>query len=88
MSAPATRARISTASIATRRCVREALRDPSVPCDTADVDGAFYFFTRVRTTLDSMTVAERLIREHRVAAMPGSAFGARAAVTSALVRRT
>jgi aspartate/methionine/tyrosine aminotransferase len=26
--------------------------------------------------MDPMTVAERLIREHRVAAMPGSAFGA------------
>jgi len=52
------------------------LRRPDVPCDTPDANGAFYFFTRVRTSLDSMTVAERLIREHKVAAMPGSAFGA------------
>jgi len=54
---------------------RELTRD-DVPCDTPDADGAFYFFIHVRTALDSMTVAERLIREHRVAAMPGVAFGA------------
>ena len=43
--------------------------------DTPAADGAFYFFTRVRTSLDPMTIAERLIREHKVATMPGSAFG-------------
>ena len=59
-----------------RHMILDELRRPDVPCDTPPADGAFYFFTRVRTSLDSMTVAERLIREHRVAAMPGSAFGA------------
>ena len=59
-----------------RHLILAELRRPDVPCDTPDADGAFYFFTRVRTSLDSMTVAERLIREHKVAAMPGSAFGA------------
>jgi aspartate/methionine/tyrosine aminotransferase len=51
------------------------LTRPDVPCDTPEANGAFYFFTRVRTSLDSMTVAERLIKEHKVAVMPGSAFG-------------
>lgn len=37
--------------------------------------GAFYFLLKVRTPLDAFTLAERLIREHRVAAIPGSAFG-------------
>jgi aspartate/methionine/tyrosine aminotransferase len=37
--------------------------------------GAFYCFLRVNTGLDSMTLAERLIREHKVAVIPGSAFG-------------
>jgi aspartate/methionine/tyrosine aminotransferase len=59
-----------------RRLIFAELGRPDVPCDTPDANGAFYFFTRVRTSLDSMTVAERLIREHKVAAMPGSAFGA------------
>jgi aspartate/methionine/tyrosine aminotransferase len=38
-------------------------------------DGAFYCLLRVETTMDPMTVAERLIREHRVAVIPGPAFG-------------
>lgn len=38
-------------------------------------DGAFYVLLRVNTALDSMVVAERLIREHKVAVIPGTAFG-------------
>ncbi len=38
-------------------------------------DGAFYFLLWVRTDMDAMTVAERLIREHRVAVIPSTAFG-------------
>jgi aspartate/methionine/tyrosine aminotransferase len=38
-------------------------------------DGAFYVLLKVNTTLDPMTIAERLIREHKVAVIPGSAFG-------------
>lgn len=37
--------------------------------------GAFYFLLKVRTPLDAFALAERLILEHRVAAIPGSAFG-------------
>ena len=37
-------------------------------------DGAFYYLVRVHSSLDAMTLAERLIREHRVATIPGSAF--------------
>jgi aspartate/methionine/tyrosine aminotransferase len=39
-------------------------------------DGAFYCFLRVNADADPMRVAERLIREHRVAVIPGPAFGA------------
>jgi aspartate/methionine/tyrosine aminotransferase len=42
-----------------------------------DPRGAFYYFLRVHTKLDAMTLAERLIREHQVAVIPGSAFGAK-----------
>ena len=60
----------------TRRQILQKLGDPAVPCETPEPKGAFYYFLRVRTELDSMAFAERLIREHRVAAIPGSAFGA------------
>jgi aspartate/methionine/tyrosine aminotransferase len=58
-----------------RRGILAALRDPSVPCETAEVLGAFYYFVRVPGSLDPLRLAERLIREHRVAVIPGSAFG-------------
>lgn len=38
-------------------------------------DGALYCMLKVRTNLDPMTLTERLIREHRVAVIPGPAFG-------------
>ena len=59
----------------TRRKILNMLGDPAVPCETPEPEGAFYYFLRVRTELDSMAFVERLIREHRVAAIPGSAFG-------------
>jgi aspartate/methionine/tyrosine aminotransferase len=38
-------------------------------------DGAFYVLLKVETALDPMAIAERLIREHQVAVIPGPAFG-------------
>ena len=38
-------------------------------------DGAFYCLLKVATALDARTIAERLIREHLVAVIPGTAFG-------------
>jgi aspartate/methionine/tyrosine aminotransferase len=38
-------------------------------------DGAFYALLRVHTSLDAITLGERLVREHRVAVIPGTAFG-------------
>ena len=59
--------------------VREAvLRRLSALADRVEApsaDGAFYCLLRVRTSLDAMTLAERLVREHRVATVPGTAFG-------------
>jgi aspartate/methionine/tyrosine aminotransferase len=59
-----------------RRTILAALSDPSVPCEAPASKGAFYYFVRVHTTLDAMTLTERLIRDHRIAVIPGSAFGA------------
>lgn len=44
-------------------------------CTLPPAAGAFYFLPDLRTALDPLTVAERLIREHGVAVVPGSAFG-------------
>ena len=38
-------------------------------------EGAFYCFVKVQSTMDPMTIAERLIREHKVAVLPGMTFG-------------
>lgn len=38
-------------------------------------EGAFYFLLRVHTALRPLELATRLIREHRVAVIPGDAFG-------------
>ncbi len=59
-----------------RRLLLDALEPAEVPCAVVTPHGALYLFLRVRTTLDSMTLTERLIREHRVAVVPGAAFGA------------
>jgi aspartate/methionine/tyrosine aminotransferase len=61
---------------ATRQRMREALSAEGMPIDVTVPDGAFYFFVRVHSTMDPMMLTERLIREHQVAVMPGSAFGA------------
>lgn len=61
---------------AMRVLMADALGDPSVPCDVPSALGAFYYFITVHTTQTAVTMAERLIREHRVAVIPGSAFGA------------
>jgi aspartate/methionine/tyrosine aminotransferase len=44
-------------------------------CDVVPPLGAFYLFVRVRTPLAAQEVAERLVKEHRVATLPASAFG-------------
>jgi len=59
-----------------RLAIHRELTRADVPCDTPASTGAFYHFTRVRTSLPPLELVERLIREHRVAVMPGSAFGA------------
>ncbi len=57
-----------------RQAIFEALSKLDVPCDVPSAEGAFYYLVRVHSTLDSMTMSERLIKQHRVATIPGSAF--------------
>jgi aspartate/methionine/tyrosine aminotransferase len=57
-----------------RTAVQRALAQ--VPgCEVPPADGAFYFLLRLATPLDPMRMGEQLVREHRVAVIPGNAFG-------------
>ena len=58
----------------TRRAVYAELTAPDLACEVPSAAGAFYYLVRVHSRLDSMTLAERLIKEHGVATIPGSAF--------------
>ncbi len=58
-----------------RDIVYAELRSLEPLCVVPPVDGAFYCFLRVNADADPMVVADRLIREHRVAVIPGNAFG-------------
>jgi aspartate/methionine/tyrosine aminotransferase len=37
--------------------------------------GAFYILAKVRTSMDDLLLTERLVREHKVAVLPGGTFG-------------
>ena len=59
-----------------RDIVLSELRALEPLCTVPPADGAFYCFLRVNAEVDPFQIAERLIREHRVAVVPGHAFGA------------
>lgn len=44
-------------------------------CEVPPADGAFYFLLRVKSDFDPVVLAQRLVREHKVAVIPGNAFG-------------
>jgi aspartate/methionine/tyrosine aminotransferase len=58
-----------------REVVLAALRSLEPACSVPPADGAFYCCLRVNTPADPMQLAERLIRDYRVAVIPGTAFG-------------
>lgn len=60
---------------AVRDLVRNQLAPLAPLVEVPAADGAFYVLLRVDTTLDPMSIAERLILEHKVAVIPGTAFG-------------
>jgi aspartate/methionine/tyrosine aminotransferase len=55
--------------------VLAALRSLEPLCTLPPAEGAFYCCLRVHARADPMQLAERLIREHKVAVIPGTAFG-------------
>jgi aspartate/methionine/tyrosine aminotransferase len=60
---------------AVRELVLARLAEIGDLCEAPSADGAFYCLLRVHTGMPAMTLGERLIREHRVATVPGTTFG-------------
>jgi aspartate/methionine/tyrosine aminotransferase len=58
-----------------RPLVLEAFASIADICTVPRPDGAFYCLVRVHTAMDPLALVERLVRDHRVAAVPGTAFG-------------
>ncbi len=44
-------------------------------CVVPEAEGAFYFFLKLNTRMEPLALVERLVKDHRVAAIPGTAFG-------------
>jgi aspartate/methionine/tyrosine aminotransferase len=58
-----------------RESVLARFREIEAFCDVPAPGGAFYCLPRIRTRMPAMTLMERLVREHRVAAIAGDTFG-------------
>jgi aspartate/methionine/tyrosine aminotransferase len=58
-----------------RAMVRDELMKLRGLATAAPAEGAFYYFVKVHSDMDAMKLVSRLIREHGVAALPGSTFG-------------
>lgn len=59
---------------AVRELVREELQAVVGLCEIPEPDGAFYYLLNVRSNSSPLQLAERLVKEHGVAVLPGSAF--------------
>lgn len=44
-------------------------------CEVPNTRGAFYIFLRLRSNEEPLRIVEQLVSEHKVAVMPGTAFG-------------
>ncbi|MEG4583669.1 pyridoxal phosphate-dependent aminotransferase [Microcoleus sp. MOSTC5] len=58
-----------------RQLVLDELNTIQNLCTISPACGAFYFFLKVDTELDTMELVEQLIREYHVAVLPGTTFG-------------
>jgi aspartate/methionine/tyrosine aminotransferase len=62
-------------TIRVRKLVIEALAQLGDAIVVPEARGAFYLLIRPRTKLAPMEIVERLVSQHRVAVVPGTAFG-------------
>ena len=58
-----------------RGIVLEELKQLGVRCVVPEADGAFYLLIELDTKMSALELVERLVMEHRVAAIPGNVFG-------------
>ncbi len=58
-----------------RRMVLARLSNASGLLEIPASQGAFYLLAKVNTAMDDLALTERLIREHKVAVIPGRTFG-------------
>jgi aspartate/methionine/tyrosine aminotransferase len=58
-----------------RQIVLTSLAEIRQYCEIPPADGAFYFLLRLKTDQDALSVVEQLIRQYKVAVIPGNAFG-------------
>jgi aspartate/methionine/tyrosine aminotransferase len=60
---------------AVRSMCLQRLQELAPHCVVPEANGAFYLLARLDTPMASMAVVERLVRDHKVAVIPGSGFG-------------
>jgi aspartate/methionine/tyrosine aminotransferase len=60
---------------AVRAAAHETLASRPDLCTVGPGEGAFYLLVRVAVDIPPLALVERLVREHRVAAIPGTTFG-------------
>lgn len=63
--------------VETRKIVLEELGEIADIVTVPPADGAFYFFLRAHSDIEAMVLVERLIRDYKVAVIPGNTFGLR-----------
>lgn len=66
---------VTQAIAAIRQSVLASLNSPPDFCKVPKAEGAFYVLLKLNTHLSAMTLTDRLIKEHGVAVIPGTAFG-------------
>ncbi|MEM8829035.1 MAG: pyridoxal phosphate-dependent aminotransferase [Cyanobacteria bacterium P01_G01_bin.19] len=58
-----------------RKIVGDRLRSIPDICRVSSGAGAFYYFLKINSSLNDLELTKRLIKEHKVAGIPGSTFG-------------
>ncbi len=58
-----------------RQLVLDSLNRLQSLCSIIPANGAFYFLLKVHTQMDAFELVKRLIKEHKVAVIPGTTFG-------------
>jgi aspartate/methionine/tyrosine aminotransferase len=68
------REQLQTIAKVREKCLDQLYSIPDL-CTVPPADGAFYFLLKVHTKIGAIELVERLIKEHRVALIPGTTFG-------------